>query len=304
MLPEIARHSEKFYYFYEIANEGSLQATARKLGTTAPSLSHAIKQLESVIGVPLFSRSKNGMILTAAGEKLFIFCRKYFREMEEVQRLMEHPEQKPQRKIKIGTFQSIALYFWPLLLDSIATDSQISLSITTNRSRSILESLIKREIDIALTVESPKHDKLIRHELYKDDYAFYAPAHWKKSEIKRSEFRQYALLYIPDAVDEDGKSLRQHLHTWDLVFKDEFELDSLEVVSEFVKKGYGIGILPTKVAKTQSAALKQIRIEGVNTAKFGTHRFFLTYRHDLEIPQSLMQALLASAKKAAIRLNS
>lgn len=304
MLPEIARHTEKFYYFYEIATEGSLQATARKLGTTAPSLSHAVKQLESVTGVVLFNRSKSGVTLTAAGEKLFVFCRKYFREMAEVQRLMEHPNQIAQRKIKIGTFQSIALYFWPLLIDSISADSQLSLSITTNRSRSILESLIKREIDIALTVECLKHDRLIRHELYKDDYAFYVPANWKKSEVKLHEIRQHALLYIPDAVDEDGKSLRQYLHNWSLVFKDEFELDSLEVVSEFVKKGYGVGILPTKVARTQSTALKQVRIEGVHTAKFGTHRFFLSYRDDLEIPQSLMRALLDSAKKASVLLNS
>lgn len=304
MLPEIARHSEKFYYFYEIANQGSLQATARKLGTTAPSLSHAMKQLESVTGVSLFHRSKNGMTLTEAGEKLFVFCRKYFREMEEVQRLMEHPDQRALRKIRIGTFQSIALYFWPLLMDSIPANSQVSFSITTNRSQRILEALVRREIDIALTVETLKHDRLIRHELYKDEYAFYAPASWKRSEMKRAEVLQLTILYIPDAVDEDGKSIRQYLHGWNLIFKNEFELDSLEVVSEFVKKGYGIGILPTKVAKTHGGDLKLLKIEGLGSAKFGLHRFFLSYRDDLEISQSLMRILIDSAKKASVDLNS
>ncbi len=304
MLPELARHSEKFYYFYEIANEGSLQATARKLGSTAPSLSHAVKQLESVTGTRLFERSKSGVTLTEAGEKLFVFCRKYFRELEEVQRLIEHPEQKSIRKIKIGTFQSIALYFWPLLIDSLKAESNILLSIKTDRSRAIIESLLKREIDVALTVEVLRHEKLIKHELYRDDYAFHVPSTWKKSELKYDAIHKHAILFIPDAIDESGKSLRQYLHSWGLNFRHEFELDSLEVIAEFVKKGYGIGILPTKVAKTHGGALKRLKIEGIAPARFGTHRFFLSYRDDLELPQGFMKHLLETAKRAAVQLNS
>lgn len=304
MLPDIAKHSEKFYYFFEIANEGSIQATARKLNTSAPSLSHAVKQLESVIGSQLFQRSKTGVTLTDAGNKLYVFCRKYFRELEEVQRLIDYPEQKALRKIKVGTFQSIALYFWPLLIDSLKTESNFLLSITTNRSRAILELLLRREIDVALTVETLKHQKLIKHELYKDEYAFYVPSDWPKAELKKSSLYQHALLYIPDAVDEHGKSLRQYIHSWHLLFRDEFELDSLEVIGEFVKKGYGIGILPTKVAKTHGKALRQLRIEGIPAQKFGVHRFFLSYRDDLDIPQSLIRLLLESAKKATLQLNT
>jgi DNA-binding transcriptional LysR family regulator len=303
MLPDIARHSEKFYYFFEIANEGSLQATARKLGISAPSLSHAVKQLETVAGIQLFSRSKNGVTLTDAGEKLFVFCRKYFREMEEVQRLMEHPNQQTKRKVKIGTFQSIALYFWPLLIDSMKYESNISLSITTDRSRAILEALMRREVDIALTVGALKHKKLLKHELYKDQYTFYVSNSWKKAELKKSETYQHAILYIPDAEDENGKSLRQYLHSWGLVFRDEFELDSLEVVADFVKRGYGVGILPTKVAKNFGNTIKPIKIEAVGAQKFGTHRFYLSYRDDLEMPQSLMRILLDNAKRAAMQLN-
>lgn len=304
MLPEIARHSEKFYYFYAIANEGSLQATARKMGISAPSLSHAMKQLESVTGSALFHRSKSGVTLTEAGEKLFVFCRKYFREMEEVQRLIEHPDQPTLRKIKIGTFQSIALYFWPRLIESLKKESGLSLSIMTNRSKEILEALIRREIDVALTVETMKHDKLIKHELYKDEYAFYVSGKSKINELSKQELHQLAVLYIPDAVDSEGKSLRQYLTSWHLSFQEEFELDSLEVIGEFVKKDYGVGILPTKVAKTHGASLKPVKIQGVPVSKFGTHRFFLSYRDDLEISQSIMRLLLDNARKAAIELNS
>lgn len=304
MLPAIARHSEKFFYFYEIANEGSLQATARKLGISAPSLSHAVKQLEAVAGAQLFHRSQSGVTLTVAGEKLFAFCRKYYREMEEVQRLIAHPDDKSVRKLKIGTFQSIALYFWPLLIDSMAADAGLSFSITTNRSHAILEALLRKEVDIALTVGSPPHEKLIRHELYEDRYAFYVASTWEKAEMKQASLQEHALLYIPDAADEDAKSLRQYVRAWGLVFRDEFDLDSLEIVGEFVKRGYGIGILPSRVAKALGNALKPLNIDVLESQIFGCHRFYLSYRDDLEMPQTLVRLLLDTAKRATLQLNA
>ena len=103
MLPELAKHSEKLNYFFEIASAGSLQATGRKLGVSAPTLSHAIKTLEEVIKTPLFLRKKSGVTLTDAGVKLLIFCRKYFREMQAVQQIMILPRQSQTVRFKVGT---------------------------------------------------------------------------------------------------------------------------------------------------------------------------------------------------------
>lgn len=304
MIPEIARHSEKLYYFYTVANEGSLQATARKIGNAAPSLSHAVKQLEIVIGAQLFHRSKTGVTLTKAGEKLYIFCRRFFRDLEDVQLSILQSDQTTVRRIKIGTFQSVALYFWPLLVKSLDKDKSFSLSIKTDRSSAILESLMKREVDVALTVGKLKQEKLITHELYEDKYAFYVSSNWRKAKLSRQEIRNYSIFYIPDARDERDQTLRQIIQAWGLNFGDEFELDSFEVVSEFTKKGYGIGILPTKVAKLNANQLKLIRVENTGSSRFGTHRFTLSYRKDLDIPEALVKKILESARSAAEQLNS
>ena len=109
-------------------------------------------------------------------------------------------------------------------------------------------------------------------------------------------------MYIPDAVDSDGLSLRQHLYMTSLRFKEVFEIDSFEVITEFTKKNYGLGILPQKVAANHKDSLKEIRIEGTEKKKFGTHRFFLAYRNDLEISQLLMSLVLDSAYQAVQQL--
>lgn len=298
MLPEIAKHTEKLYYFYEVAQAGSLTACSRKLNISAPTVSYAIKQLELVTNIKLFLRSKQGMSLTHSGQHLFTFCKKYFKELDDIQFIMKNPKERPITRVRIGTFQSIAIYFWPLLLNQIKKQPDISLSIRTSRSHAIVESLMNREIDIALTVEGQQYKEIIRHELYTDEYCTYVSSNFKPNKVTIGQIKDMTLMYIPDAVDCDGISLRQHLYMTNLQLKEVFDMDSFEVIAEFVKRGYGIGILPRKVAASYGKSIKEIRLQGTAKKNFGRHRFFLSYRNDLELPQSLMDLFLNSARDA------
>src|ERR1700732_4543111 len=53
-----------------VAAEGNLTRAAERLFVSQPALTKQIKQLESQLGVRLFSRSPAGMTLTAAGQAL------------------------------------------------------------------------------------------------------------------------------------------------------------------------------------------------------------------------------------------
>ena len=56
--------------FAAVAAEGSLSRAAERLFVSQPALTKQIKQLESQLGVQLFTRSRAGMTLTAAGRAL------------------------------------------------------------------------------------------------------------------------------------------------------------------------------------------------------------------------------------------
>ncbi|MBT3980276.1 MAG: LysR family transcriptional regulator [Bacteriovoracaceae bacterium] len=298
MLPELSRHTEKLYYFYEVALAGSLHSASRKLGSSPPTISYAIKQLEGVVHSILFIRSKEGMTLTLSGEHLFSFCKKHFQELSDLEALLKKPEMEPVTRLKIGTFQSIAIYFWPYMLNVLKDEPSLSLSIMTNRSDAIINSLIKRDIDLAITVEGKQTPELIRHEIYKDEYCVYASNKFKYDRLTEKQVEELTLMYIPDAFDCDGLSLRQHLFMTNLNFKEIFEIDSFEVIAEFTKMDYGLGILPRKVAANYGSQLKEVQIRGTAKKRFGTHRFFLSYRNDLDISQSLMSLMLESAHEA------
>jgi DNA-binding transcriptional LysR family regulator len=57
-------------YFAAVAQEGNLTRAAERLFVSQPALTKQIRQLESQMGVRLFTRSRAGMTLTAAGQAL------------------------------------------------------------------------------------------------------------------------------------------------------------------------------------------------------------------------------------------
>ena len=72
------------YYrvFYFVAKYGSLSQASKQLMNNQPNLTRTIKNLESALGCPLFSRTNRGMKLTPEGEKLFEHIRIAFDHIE------------------------------------------------------------------------------------------------------------------------------------------------------------------------------------------------------------------------------
>lgn len=62
---------EQFMYFIEVANTKSMSVASNNLHVTQQNISRAIKQLETELGVTLFTRSKNGVFLTEDGQAAY-----------------------------------------------------------------------------------------------------------------------------------------------------------------------------------------------------------------------------------------
>src|SRR5512139_496959 len=58
-------------YVVAVANHSSLGRAAEALGMTQPALTRSLQTLEHQVGVPLFTRSKTGMVPTDEG-RLFL----------------------------------------------------------------------------------------------------------------------------------------------------------------------------------------------------------------------------------------
>ncbi|MBI2704410.1 MAG: LysR family transcriptional regulator [Actinobacteria bacterium] len=76
-------------YVVAVVDEGGFTAAADRIGITQPSLSQAVRSLESELGVRLFHRTGRSVVLTAAGEALLEPARLTLRDAETARAAVE-----------------------------------------------------------------------------------------------------------------------------------------------------------------------------------------------------------------------
>ena len=68
----------QLHYFITVAEEQNVGRASRRLRVAQPAVSRQIKNLESELGCPLFSRTPRGMALSSAGRSFYLgrgrFC--------------------------------------------------------------------------------------------------------------------------------------------------------------------------------------------------------------------------------------
>ena len=71
----------QLYYFSKLSELEHFSKAAKELYITQPSLSHAIKSLETELGVQLFEREGRRMRLTPFGKEFAIYVKRGLREI-------------------------------------------------------------------------------------------------------------------------------------------------------------------------------------------------------------------------------
>jgi DNA-binding transcriptional LysR family regulator len=95
-------------YFAAVAAEGNLTRAAERLFVSQPALTKQIKQLEAQLGVELFTRSRAGMTLTAAGEALADGTPGMLAAWDQVLRNTKAAASRAARVLRVGFMSSAA----------------------------------------------------------------------------------------------------------------------------------------------------------------------------------------------------
>jgi hypothetical protein len=61
--------------FYWVAELGGLEQAASRLSTTQSAISKRLQELESILGVALFDRTRRKAVITGQGERLLVLAR-------------------------------------------------------------------------------------------------------------------------------------------------------------------------------------------------------------------------------------
>lgn len=94
-----------------VVETGSLRAAARKLGLTQPSLTKSLRQLEEQTALALFVRSKHGVALTPAGQRLVEHARSIESEIRRTAQDLELMRGGAARSVSVGVSMAASLDF-------------------------------------------------------------------------------------------------------------------------------------------------------------------------------------------------
>lgn len=228
-------------YFIEVAKTKNMSRAAERIGISQPSLSQAIKRIEDNLGVDVLLRSKKGVVLTKAGEKLLKHSVGLSNMWDQIKSEVLSSTHEVSGSISIGCHPSVGFYSLDKFLPSIIEKNKnLEITLHHDLSRNICERVISHEMDIGIVINPIPHPDLIIHKLCDDEVTL-----WKSAKNKNEDI----LICDPDLIQTQDiqKKISKKFD-----YKRVITSGSLENIANLTLAGAGIGILPTRVANKVS----------------------------------------------------
>lgn len=244
-------------YFRSIYTSGSLMKASTELRVSQPQLSRVLKILEEDIGRELFFRSHQGLRPTVSGKKLYEMSEEIFAILRRADRELRRPTPELKGKVRIGTYDSIAIYFFPKFFEYFqASHPELSFDLVTGRSSEIARRVENFELDFGVIVQRDDNPDLIQHLAYCDAFGFYVKVGGHTSESP-------SLIYCADTLDTNPTLMRRSKVSFDLI--NEITGSNLETIRGLTERGVGVGYLPHRVARDSvlSGVLRPAAAKGI-----------------------------------------
>ncbi|MCT7486270.1 LysR substrate-binding domain-containing protein [Aliarcobacter cryaerophilus] len=155
-------------FFYKLCENPQVTQVASELNISQSAISLAIKSLENSLNEQLFDRIGKKLILNEKG--------KYFKEktLPSYLALMNastiFQENKLAGNIKIAASKTISNYIMPnIYYDFLSKYKDVKLDILTINSSSIIDKILKNELDIGLIEVDTQNSSLIKEKLADDE---------------------------------------------------------------------------------------------------------------------------------------
>jgi DNA-binding transcriptional LysR family regulator len=250
-----------------VVESGSIQKGAKRIALSQPQVSKIIKELEDEIGLKLLNRSREGIKLTTEGRKLYEFASEILKGVDEIESLIRKKDRIISGNITIGTYDSIALYFFPDFLKFFNNaNPDVYINLVTNRSSRLIKSVKAGSIDIGVVVGNSNYRGLNAEVIYEDFFSLYSSTNIRPEQEK-------TLIYF-EGLEKDLTELKLSLN-----IKRTICCDNLETVKALTEKSQGIGLLPNKVARQGVLERSIAQLETATPKKqyLNQHQIHLVY---------------------------
>lgn len=242
---------EQLRTFLAVVRHGGVRKAAVVINLTQPAATARIKNLEDTLGCELFDRQAGGMRLTKRGELLIAHAEKFEHLTELVERDVVDPD-GVEGRLRLGVSDTIAQCWLPDLVARLhAQYPRLEIELNVDISLQLRESLMNREIDLAILLGPISEHKVNNIELPGFDLAWYAA-------VSRAELATTVDLQRP--VLTYARNTRPYRELKEMLFErvgpdvSIFTSSSLSACFRLIEADLGVAVLPRALGQEYVAA--------------------------------------------------
>lgn len=257
-------------YIVAVAREKQFCKAAKSCFVSQPTLSLGIKKLEDELGVVLFERGSQELVITPVGQKIVDQAIRVLKEVSAIKELALRDHDPLKEPLRVGAIHTVGPYLFPGLLTVVQEEvPQLPLFVEENTTNNLTQKLRNGEIDVAI-ISMPYHEVGIETEvLYEEPFVILVSSSHPLAMNKSISIKQLAdetllllgaehclrdqvLELYPDSLQNVVAS--DHSHRL-------IESSSLETIRFMVAGGVGVTIVPRTAACADRYAQRLIAIK-------------------------------------------
>ncbi|MEO8656656.1 MAG: transcriptional activator NhaR [Ramlibacter sp.] len=296
------------YYFLQVAKLGSVMRASERLHLTPQTISGQIQLLEEALGGALFAKSGRGLVLTETGRLALGYAEEIFSIGAELQAAVrEQPGRGPVLEFRVGVADAVpkSIAYW-LVEPATQLPEPVRIVCREWKLDSLLAELALHRLDLVIsdTPIPPSVSVLaFNHRLGASGVSFFAaPSVLEGCTGTFPQCLNGAPMLMPSRDSAVGQRLQSWLQVRSLHPRVVAEFDDSALAKEFGRRGAGVFVGPTVLAKEVE---KELRVQTLGAATDLVDEFFaisverrITHPCVIAITQSARKDLFALAGKA------
>ncbi len=231
-------------HFLSLAEHCHFSRAAEDCLVTQSSLSASIKELENILGVALFERTKRSVMLTALGRDMLDLARQVIAHLDDLSDMAKGAGDPLSGDLRMGVIPTIGPFLLPRVLP-VLRDSYagLKLYLREDRTATLLTQLADGSLDLVLLALPYDMDRVETFEFAEDPFlAVFPYGHdMGKFETMTPDRMSDATLLVLEqgnCLTEQTLAMGGRQHT------GPFQASSLHTLVQMVDNGLGIAVLP------------------------------------------------------------
>lgn len=238
-------------YILAVAQELNFNKAAGICFVSQPTLSIAIKKLENSLGVIIFERNKNRVLITDAGAKIIDKARQVFNLITEIKVIAKENNNPYDTPLRIGAIHTVGPYIFPAIIDKLNEEkSKIKLVVEEDFTDNLHQKLLDATLDVIIVAEPFEYPNIEIMHLFKEplDIIMHKSHKWiSKKSINPNELQNEVLLLLNQGNcfrDQVLQICPQCTLPNKNTASNTITTTSLETIKYMVMRNLGISIMP------------------------------------------------------------